>query len=618
MLDQGLFKNHFVGRDGFVWWIGQIADENTWKANIPGFPAQTNEPTEGESIGFGERYKVRIMGYHTAAPSQLSDDDLPWATVMYPVTAGGGSRGSSQSANLTQGLFVFGFFLDGDNAQQPVIMGCMGYNDYQEITRNIPEAKFLPFSGYTPKDKVATTGIKDNLEKEERLEQAQKEGSDFVLALESSTSSITRSDLASQEQKEDGQKQEPLSIRSDCRPLPIAKILIFIKNLLIETQKLKRAKRDPLKTLALDTSQFDDRIRELTQQAAKLIAGEMKWITGQVQKPSIEKVNTEMKKKYFEIPLNERQELKKEVEEANDLLSCLFRNIMNGLEGLVFAILEDMVKKAVTAPPCAAENVAGSLIGQIADRVQKALNGILGRLDSLLDFPSPLASMSEGGGMEALDIIADIISLLECDEKPGCPEVTELSLWDGGNVTPNSSSTFLANIAKEYIGDPNRKVVGASGCNSGPVSCGPPTVKFFGSRGSGAAGNLIISSLGQIMGIDMVDFGVNYNRDANAVVVDSCGKGQGAVIRPVISTYTDPDGNEQTGITNINVIEPGTGYLTAPDGSTGGDGQVWANPEDTTVTHADGEVEIPYPPGNIVTVTPGDIVLLPPGTEVVT
>lgn len=618
MLDQGLFKNHFVGRDGFVWWIGQIADENTWKANIPGFPAQTNEPTEGESIGFGERYKVRIMGYHTAAPSQLSDDDLPWATVMYPVTAGGGGRGSSQNANLTQGCFVFGFFLDGDNAQQPVIMGCMGYNDYQEIKRNIPEAKFLPFSGYTPKDKVATTGIKDNLEKEERLEQAQKEGSDFVLALESSTSSITRSDLASQEQKEDGQKQEPLSIRSDCRPLPIAKILIFIKNLLIETQKLKRAKRDPLKTLTVDTNQFDDRIRELTQQAAKLIAGEMKWITGQVQKTSIEKVNTEMKKKYFEIPLNERQKLKEEVEEANDLLSCLFRNIMNGLETLVFALLEDMVKKAVTAPPCAAENVAGSLIGQIADRVQKALNGILSRLDSLLDFPNPLASMSEGGGMEALDIIADIISLLECDEKPGCPEVTELSLWDGGNVTPNSSSTFLANIAKEYIGDPNRKVVGASGCNSGPVSCGPPTVKFFGSRGSGAAGNLIISALGQVMGIDMVDFGVNYDRDANAVVVDTCGKGQGAVIRPVISTYTDPDGNEQTGITNINVIEPGTGYLTAPDGSTGGDGQVWANPEDTTVTRADGEVEIPYPPGNIVTVTPGDIVLLPPGTEVVT
>ena len=36
--------------------------------------------------------------------------------------------------------------------------------------------------------------------------------------------------------------------------------------------------------------------------------------------------------------INERQKLKEEVEEANDLLSCLFRNIMNGLETLVFAL----------------------------------------------------------------------------------------------------------------------------------------------------------------------------------------------------------------------------------------------------------------------------------------
>ena len=168
MLDQGLIKNHFVGRDGFVWWIGQIADENTWKNNIPGFPAPTNEPTEGEAIGFGERYKVRIMGYHTAAPSQLTDEELPWATVMYPVTAGGGGRGSSQNANLTQGCFVFGFFLDGDNAQQPVIMGCMGYNDYHAVMKNVPDAKFLPFSGYTPKDKIATTGVRDNETEEKR------------------------------------------------------------------------------------------------------------------------------------------------------------------------------------------------------------------------------------------------------------------------------------------------------------------------------------------------------------------------------------------------------------------------------------------------------------------
>ena len=61
MTQEGLFKNHFVGRDGFIWWIGQIAPEETWKDNTPGRPAISNE----DQPGFAERYKVRIMGYHT-------------------------------------------------------------------------------------------------------------------------------------------------------------------------------------------------------------------------------------------------------------------------------------------------------------------------------------------------------------------------------------------------------------------------------------------------------------------------------------------------------------------------------------------------------------------------
>ena len=32
--------------------------------------------------------------------------------------------------------------------------------------------------------------------------------------------------------------------------------------------------------------------------------------------------------------------------------------------------------------------------------------------------------------------------------------------------------------------------------------------------------------------------------------------------------------------------------------------EVWAKPEETTITRADGEVEIPYQPGNVVTVAP--------------
>ena len=149
MLEQSLVKTHFLGRDGFIWWIGQVVDETKWAGNFGGHPTQSVD----EQKGFGFRYKVRIMGYHTASPSDLPDEDLPWASVMLPVTAGvsGGGQGTP---NLRQGDFVQGFFLDGEDGQQPVIIGVLGYNQYTAVMKNIPDTGFIPFSGYTVKDQV--------------------------------------------------------------------------------------------------------------------------------------------------------------------------------------------------------------------------------------------------------------------------------------------------------------------------------------------------------------------------------------------------------------------------------------------------------------------------------
>ena len=72
MIDQGFLKSHFLGRDGFIWWIGQIVDKTKWEGNIPG----SRTSNTGGHAGFDQRYKVRIMGYHTEDPEKLSDDDL--------------------------------------------------------------------------------------------------------------------------------------------------------------------------------------------------------------------------------------------------------------------------------------------------------------------------------------------------------------------------------------------------------------------------------------------------------------------------------------------------------------------------------------------------------------
>ena len=82
------------------------------------------------------------------------------------------------------------------------------------------------------------------------------------------------------------------------------------------------------------------------------------------------------------------------------MMNCLvqFRNIMDGLETIVGGLLADMVKKAVNAPPCMADNMIGAMIGQVANSVQNTVGDILGGLDGLLDFPSPFESLSGAGG----------------------------------------------------------------------------------------------------------------------------------------------------------------------------------------------------------------------------
>ena len=52
-MDNINFKTHFVGKDGFIWWIGQIPDEKSWETQVK----------NGDGA-WGIRYKVRIMGYH--------------------------------------------------------------------------------------------------------------------------------------------------------------------------------------------------------------------------------------------------------------------------------------------------------------------------------------------------------------------------------------------------------------------------------------------------------------------------------------------------------------------------------------------------------------------------
>jgi len=131
-----LFNSGFLGAS-FNWWIGQVAPDSTWRDNIS--PGKIESPKE--IPGWGYRYKVRIIGLHDQGETEIASDQLPWAQVMYPVTAGGGQASSGQTPNIRQGNMVFGFFLDGQEQQVPVIMGVLGNNAQTALATKIGDNK---------------------------------------------------------------------------------------------------------------------------------------------------------------------------------------------------------------------------------------------------------------------------------------------------------------------------------------------------------------------------------------------------------------------------------------------------------------------------------------------
>jgi hypothetical protein len=145
-----LFNSGFLGAS-FNWWVGQIADDSTWRDNIlPGKFESANQIP-----GWGRRYKVRIIGLHDQGETEIKSDQLPWAQVMYPITGGGGQGGSGQTPNLRQGNMVFGFFLDGQEQQVPVIMGVLGNNAQTKLATKTGDGRVTN----TQPGSLATSGF---------------------------------------------------------------------------------------------------------------------------------------------------------------------------------------------------------------------------------------------------------------------------------------------------------------------------------------------------------------------------------------------------------------------------------------------------------------------------
>jgi len=94
---------NYQGKEGIVWFTGIVEDRN--------------DPL------FLNRVRVRIYGAHTHDKQLIATPDLPWSEILMPTTSPSLSGLGTTVHGLVEGSTVMGFYRDGKEQQDPVIIG---------------------------------------------------------------------------------------------------------------------------------------------------------------------------------------------------------------------------------------------------------------------------------------------------------------------------------------------------------------------------------------------------------------------------------------------------------------------------------------------------------------
>ena len=69
------------------------------------------------------RLRVPCLGHHNPDKNAIATSDLPWSSVIY---SDGGISGLGSSPGLfVEGTWVWGYFRDGLEKQEPVVLGAL-------------------------------------------------------------------------------------------------------------------------------------------------------------------------------------------------------------------------------------------------------------------------------------------------------------------------------------------------------------------------------------------------------------------------------------------------------------------------------------------------------------
>ena len=566
-----LESNYWFGAQGNRLWIGQVECDG----------AKTI--TEEKCVDYQEsnRVKVRIMGYHTRSRDTLPSLDLPWATVLMPTTESITRFGSGATHGLENGMWVLGTFMDGESAQQPLVMGSIGIVDKRQDTYE---------------DRVKrTAGNNDLASSRPDTTENNKASTGGHGPSNRGQNTGTKSTNDTTQQK--NEKQTLTIANGKCGPRPesdFAKIFNDLfqsidKNDKIGTKLVDKTTGNITESAAL-ISTYVGRLGA----AASSILGDIKQLVlNEFQKYFKEYIITPITTALALSPTKKSPSIwvADELGDALlEILKCLFKTVFEEVLNLILDIVTGIIDDFLNTAFCMVSDVIQSITSQISSAIDSAL----GAFSSIASLISEYGDWAGSWVKKVGDLIAQF-----CDGQLSCIIGTGAYDTKGGEIPDNSVDAFF-NGLETFGGLPNETNVGLFGSDSflstfentqiigsdgkvaqGTLDCSKtntfafpsiPDLFFTGleyiyddfigdfpgpfpstySSGSNYPRAIpAIDSSGKVAGCIVTNPGKDLSVGLKASIIPYRGWGGNAVIQPVIK-----DGK----VSDVIVINPGGGY----------------------------------------------------------
>ena len=455
-MESGLYDNGFMG-GRFYWWLGQVVDSKLWRENL------TDKKTPSSEIpGWGYRYKVMIMGLHDQGADDKFKEKLYWAQVMHSVL-GGGEGGSFQTPGIKQGSFVFGWFLDGNDKQLPIIMGVLGKNAVTEIEK-LGVQTYAGSSAYT-NDGTTFTGDSEIL-----LEDKKVKAGEFI-------------DGSNVERKDDKviNDKHTECFHVECtdprEQSEMTGIQLAIEKMTSEVEKVQKSLVDLESAITLPVMKLDTEINDILDKYSGDVTEKMGVILGKVEHFSQASLTEKALGLIALAPPSLAKKLGKEQQAAAAKLACVFNKIKGNLLGLIGNALRKSFygdgQRALPPegfyrpnPACATEDMIADVMVETLDEIVSTFNdanegvigqtgggplagvkGAIGKLSNLQNLGSGVITGALGGiGGGALGKLAGSLDFLN-----------GFGALGGMNLDMSIAMTFVSGVKAFYECDTKKK-----------------------------------------------------------------------------------------------------------------------------------------------------------------